>query len=34
VVRSIDHFSYVTSTIITPVFLVAGTWFPLAGLSG
>jgi lipooligosaccharide transport system permease protein len=32
IVKSIDHFSYVTSTIITPVFLVAGTYFPLDGL--
>jgi lipooligosaccharide transport system permease protein len=30
--RSIDNFSYVTSTVITPVFLVAGTYFPLDGL--
>jgi lipooligosaccharide transport system permease protein len=32
VLRSIDDFSYVTTTIITPLFLVAGTFFPLAGL--
>ena len=32
VLKSIDHFSYVTSTIVTPVFLVAGTYFPLDGL--
>jgi lipooligosaccharide transport system permease protein len=30
--KSIDNFSYVTSTIITPLFLVAGTFFPLSGL--
>ena len=30
--KSIDHFSYVTSLVITPVFLVAGTFFPLSGL--
>jgi lipooligosaccharide transport system permease protein len=30
--QSADHFSYVTSIIITPVFLVAGTYFPLDGL--
>jgi lipooligosaccharide transport system permease protein len=30
--KSIDHFSYVTSIVITPVFLVAGTYFPLSGL--
>jgi lipooligosaccharide transport system permease protein len=29
VLKSIDHFSYVTSTVITPAFLVAGTYFPL-----
>jgi lipooligosaccharide transport system permease protein len=27
--KSIDNFSYVTSTVITPTFLVAGTFFPL-----
>jgi lipooligosaccharide transport system permease protein len=27
--KSIDSFSYVTSTLITPMFLVAGTFFPL-----
>ena len=32
VLKSIDHFSYVTSTIVTPVVLVAGTYFPLDGL--
>ena len=32
VLKSIDHFSYVTSTVVTPVFLVAGTYFPLDGL--
>ena len=30
--KSIDDFSYVTSTVITPLFLVAGTFFPLTGL--
>jgi lipooligosaccharide transport system permease protein len=30
--KSIDNFSYVTSTVITPMFLVAGTFFPLSGL--
>jgi lipooligosaccharide transport system permease protein len=29
VLKSIDHFSYVTSIVITPAFLVAGTYFPL-----
>ena len=32
ILKSIDHFSYVTSIVITPVFLVAGTYFPLSGL--
>ena len=30
--KSIDNFSYVTSGIITPLFLVAGTFFPIDGL--
>ena len=30
--KSIDSFSYVTSTVITPLFLVAGTFFPIDGL--
>ncbi len=30
--KSIDNFSYVTSTVITPMFLVAGTFFPLSNL--
>ena len=32
VLNSIDHFSYITSTVITPVFLTAGTFFPISGL--
>jgi lipooligosaccharide transport system permease protein len=32
VLKSIDNFSYVTSTVITPLFLVAGTFFPISGL--
>jgi lipooligosaccharide transport system permease protein len=28
----IDNFGYVTSTVITPTFLTAGTFFPLTGL--
>jgi lipooligosaccharide transport system permease protein len=32
VVRSIDDFSYVTAALFTPLFLVAGTFFPLTGL--
>src|SRR3712207_3249523 len=27
--KSIDNFSYVTSAVITPLFLVAGTYFPI-----
>jgi lipooligosaccharide transport system permease protein len=30
--NSIDNFSYVQSTLITPLFLFAGTFFPLSGL--
>jgi lipooligosaccharide transport system permease protein len=30
--KSIDNFSYVTSTVITPLFLMAGTFFPIDGL--
>jgi lipooligosaccharide transport system permease protein len=29
---SIDHFSYITSTVITPMFLTAGTFFPISTL--
>jgi lipooligosaccharide transport system permease protein len=29
VLDSIDHFSYITSTVITPMFLTAGTFFPI-----
>ena len=29
VLKSIDHFSYVTSTVVTPLMLVAGTFFPI-----
>jgi lipooligosaccharide transport system permease protein len=32
VLDSIDHFSYITSTVVTPMFLTAGTFFPIAGL--
>ena len=31
-IKSIDNFSYVTSGVITPLFLVAGTFFPIDGL--
>jgi lipooligosaccharide transport system permease protein len=30
--KSIENFNYVTSAVITPLFLVAGTFFPLDGL--
>jgi lipooligosaccharide transport system permease protein len=32
VLKSIDNFGYVTSTVITPLFLTAGTFFPIDGL--
>jgi lipooligosaccharide transport system permease protein len=32
IVKSIDGFSYVSSAILTPLFLVAGTFFPLTEL--
>jgi lipooligosaccharide transport system permease protein len=32
VMKSIDNFNYVTSTVITPLFLVAGTFFPISAL--
>jgi lipooligosaccharide transport system permease protein len=32
VVKSIDSFSYVTSALLTPMFLVAGTFFPISEL--
>ena len=31
-INSIDNTSYVTSAVITPLFLVAGTFFPIDGL--
>jgi len=34
VVPSIDSFNYVISGIVTPLFLVAGTFFPIDGLPG
>jgi lipooligosaccharide transport system permease protein len=30
--NSIENFSYVTSIVLTPLFLVAGTFFPLSNL--
>src|SRR5918998_6830513 len=32
IMKSADTFSYVTSIVVTPAFLVAGTYFPLSGL--
>jgi lipooligosaccharide transport system permease protein len=32
VMKSIDNFNYVISTVLTPTFLVAGTFFPIDGL--
>ncbi len=32
--KSIDNFNYVTSSVITPLFLVAGTFFPIDALPG
>ena len=34
VANSIDNFNYVTSSVITPLFLVAGTFFPIDALPG
>ena len=31
-VAKIDQFNYVTTLVITPLFLVAGTFFPISGL--
>ncbi len=33
-VPSIDSFNYIISAVLTPLFLVAGTFFPIAGLPG
>jgi lipooligosaccharide transport system permease protein len=32
VAKTIDNFNYVTSAVLTPMFLVAGTFFPLSNL--
>jgi lipooligosaccharide transport system permease protein len=32
VAKTIDNFNYVTSAVLTPLFLVAGTFFPISGL--
>jgi len=30
--KSIENFSYIVSAVLTPLFLIAGTFFPLDGL--
>jgi lipooligosaccharide transport system permease protein len=30
--KGIDNFNYVTSAVITPLFLIAGAYFPVSGL--
>jgi lipooligosaccharide transport system permease protein len=32
VLESIENFNYVISAVLTPLFLVAGTFFPISGL--
>jgi lipooligosaccharide transport system permease protein len=32
VAKTIDNFNYVTSAVLTPLFLLAGTFFPISGL--
>src|SRR5205807_4395873 len=32
VAKTIDNFNYVTSAVLTPMFLVAGTFFPISNL--
>lgn len=32
IAKSIDNFNYVTSAVVTPLFLVSGTFFPIEGL--
>ncbi len=34
VAKTIDNFNYVTSAVLTPMFLVAGTFFPISTLPG
>ncbi len=34
VAKTIDNFNYVTSAVLTPMFLVAGTFFPIETLPG
>ncbi|HEY1834550.1 MAG TPA: ABC transporter permease [Solirubrobacteraceae bacterium] len=32
IAKTIDNFNYITSAVLTPMFLVAGTFFPVSGL--
>jgi lipooligosaccharide transport system permease protein len=32
VAKTIDNFNYITSAVLTPMFLVAGTFFPVSAL--
>jgi lipooligosaccharide transport system permease protein len=32
IAKRIDNFNYITSAVLTPMFLVAGTFFPISGL--
>lgn len=32
IAKSFDHFNYVIAGVVTPLFLIAGTFFPVAGL--
>src|SRR5579875_863284 len=34
IAKTIDNFNYVTSAVLTPMFLVAGTFFPISSLPG
>jgi lipooligosaccharide transport system permease protein len=34
IAKTIDNFNYVTSAVLTPMFLVAGTFFPISQLPG
>src|SRR5438105_5696661 len=34
VAKTIDNFNYITSAVLTPMFLVAGTFFPVSSLPG
>ncbi len=32
IAKTIDNFNYITSAVLTPMFLVAGTFFPVSSL--